>query len=189
MVNVMANISLLRMTVLTWTILMCISPTWNKGPQCLLISRNALSNSQGPIFSGYSDSYADGFSSETIITFAVTVEDPNGIESVIASYRNQTESQWSNITMQNMDENYTKSRYEAFLHVNVSEPGVYVWDIQYGANDTLGLSSVSDVIQYSYRWNPIDLDPTPTLVLVISVVGALVVFGVFMKRGKLRPKS
>jgi hypothetical protein len=190
MANVIADISLFRMTVLMWVILMCVSPTWTKDPQCFLRSCSVLSNGQGPIFSDYGDSYADGFSPETIITFTVTVEDSNGVESVIASYRNQTESQWSNITMQNVDENNTKSRYEAYLHVNVHEPGVYVWDIRYVANNTLGYSSVSDTIQHSYGWNWPDPDPTPVIVLAISGVGALiVVFGIVMKRGMLRPKN
>ncbi len=147
----MARISLLRMTVLTWVILMCVSPMWTKEPQYFLRSCHALSNGQGPIFLSYVDSYADGFSPETIITF--TVEDPDGVETVIASYRNRTEDQWSNITMQDMDENSTRSRYAAYLHIEVPEPGVYIWDIRYVANDTLGYSSVSDVIQHSYAWN------------------------------------
>jgi len=190
MVDVMARISLLRMTVLTWVILMCVSPTWTKEPQCSLRSCYALSNGQGPIFSSYGDSYADGFSPETYIPFTVTVEDPDGVETVIASYRNRTEDQWSNITMQDMDENSTRSRYAAYLHVEVPEPGVYVWDIQYMANDTLGYSSVSDVIQHSYAWNWPDPDPTPVIILAIGGVGTLmVVIVVAMKRGVLRPKS
>ena len=190
MVNVMARISLLKMTVLTWVILMCVSPTWTKAPQCFLRSYNVLLNGPGPTFSNYGDSYADGFDPETIITFTVTVEDPDGVETVIASYRNRTEDQWSNITMQDLDGNSTRSRYEAYLHVEVPEPGVYVWDIQYVANDTLGYSSVSDIIQHSYGWNWPDPDPTPVIVLAIGGVGTLVVvIGVVMKRGMLRPKS
>ncbi len=186
--DVMARISLLRMTVLTWVILMCVSPTWTKESQCSLRSCYALNNGQGPIFLSYGDSYADGFSPETYIPFTVTVEDPDGVETVIASYRNRTEDQWSNVTMQAIDENSTRSRYWVYLHVRVPEPGAYVWDIQYVANDTLGYSSVSDVIQHSYAWNwP---DPTPVIVLAIGVVGTLmVVLVVVMKRGVLRPKS
>ncbi len=190
MVNVMARTSLLRMTILTWVILMCVSPTWTKEPQFVLRSFYALSNGQGPTFSNYGDSYAGGFSPETIITFTVTVEDPDGLETVIASYRNWTEGLWSNITMQDVDENSTRSRYRAYLQVEVPEPGVYVWDIRYAANDTLGHSSVSDVVQHSYGWNWPDPDPTPVIILAIGGVGALiVVIGVVMKRGVLRPKS
>jgi hypothetical protein len=92
--------------------------------------------------------------------------------------------------MQDMDENSTRSRYWAYLHVEVPEPGAYVWDIRYVANDTLGYSSVSDVIQHSYAWNWPDPDPTPVIVLAIGGVGTLmVVIVVVMKRGVLRPKS
>ena len=189
-VDVMARISLLRMTVLTWVILMCVSPTWTKEPQCFLRYCHALSNGQGPIFSNYGDSYADGFSPETYIPFTVTVEDPDGVETVIASYRNRTEDQWSNVTMQAIDENSTRSRYWVYLHVRVPEPGAYVWDIRYVANDTLGHSSVSDVIQHSYGWNWPDPDPTPVIALAIGgVVTLMVVIGVVMKRGVLQPKS
>ncbi len=177
----MASISLLRMTALTWVILVCVSPTWTK---------ESLSNRQGPIFSDYGDSYADGFGPETIIAFLVTVEDPDGIETVIASYRNQTEGQWSNITMQDIDENSTRSRYRAYLHVEVPEPGVYVWDIRYVANDTLGHSSVSDIVQHSYGWNWPDPDPTPIIVLAIGGAGTLILaVGVALRRGVLQSKD
>ncbi|MFQ5831303.1 MAG: hypothetical protein ACE5H4_01195 [Candidatus Thorarchaeota archaeon] len=190
MVGVMAGISLLRMTVLTWVILMCVSPTWTKEPQCFLRSCHALSNGQGPTFSDYRDSYADGFDPETIITFLVTVEDPDGLETVIASYRNRTEGLWSNITMQDVDENSTRSRYRAYLHVEVPEPGVYVWDIRYVANDTLGHSGVSDVVQHYYTWDWPAPDPTPVLVLVVIGVGTLIMaVGVTLRRGMLRPKT
>jgi len=190
MVNVMGQISCLRMTVFTLVILMCVSPSWTKEPHCFLRSFHALSNDQGPTFSNYGNSYADGFNPETIITFTVTVEDSNGVETVIASYRNQTEDQWSNITMQDLDANSTGSRYEAYLHVKVSDPGVYVWDIQFVANDTLGYSSVSEVIQHSYRWNWPDPVPSSVIILAIGGVGALLlVIGVVMKRGVVRPKS
>jgi len=96
-----------------------------------------FSSSDGPVFSEYGDFYADFVGSSGSVFLAVTVNDGDGVQTVIGSVSNVSELEWHNVTMS--ESGSVRHRYYGGYNVPLPEDGhTYESHAKYFANDTLG---------------------------------------------------
>jgi hypothetical protein len=81
----------------------------------------------------------------------VGVTDPDGVSTVIGSYKNDSSSTWTNVSMNRDDSTTNPDDYVAIpLNYTIVEINfIVVWDIVFYANDSLGQWSTSDLHQIS----------------------------------------
>ncbi|MDH4212508.1 MAG: hypothetical protein OEV85_01190 [Candidatus Thorarchaeota archaeon] len=86
-----------------------------------------------------------------ILELRVGVSDPDGVSKVIGSYKNNSISEWTNVTMSLDDSTSNPDDYVAWPHnYTMTEPSfVVIWDIKFYANDSLNNWNVSSVHQLS----------------------------------------
>jgi hypothetical protein len=114
------------------------------------------------------------------------VRDPDGIDTVIGSYKNRSESIWKNVTM----EVYGDIGNNTFLYsakpLNFTldnEHRLEVWYVKYYANDTLGNWNVSELVSISKYLLPSGSQPDYSIVIVVAIGIVIIMAGVvYMKR-------
>ncbi len=81
----------------------------------------------------------------------VGVTDPDGVSVVIGSYKNHSSSEWANVSMSRDASTGNPDDFVAWpLNYMIIEPSfVFIWDIKFHANDTLGIWNASELRQIS----------------------------------------
>jgi hypothetical protein len=81
----------------------------------------------------------------------VGVTDPEGVSVVIGSYKNYSSSEWTNVSMSRDASTSNPDDFVAWpLNYMITEPSfVFMWDIKFHANDTLGNWNTSELRQIS----------------------------------------
>ena len=162
-----------------------------------------LADSEGPTFTFTMPNFADLIPSKEPISLslelAVRVTDPDGVDTVIGSYSNRSESLWQNITL-HQDWASGKSDYykghACDFTLDETHNGV-IWDIKFYANDTLGNWNVSETTFLSV-WRP-NLPPPSEiahqeylwafqimLIFAIFAIAFITTWVVFQKKVKRR---
>ena len=103
------------------------------------------SDSQGPSFNlssmpGFMDLVPDTEPVNLTLRLTVGVTDPDGVDSVIGSYRNSSQIEWTNVTMSE-DLSYNQSGIYIAEALNYTTPAGgfnIVWQYVFYANDSLG---------------------------------------------------
>ncbi len=120
----------------------------------------------------------------------VNATDPDGVEVVIGSYNNRSESTWTNVTLILDPEFNDPNVYLGVVNYTLGGPGGVYWNIRFFASDTLGNWNVSeDTFQSVARGNV----PTTTttqrpeselfgLILVLPVVVVIIIAMVWIRR-------
>lgn len=89
----------------------------------------------------------------------VLVWDPNGIDTALGSYKDNSDSIWTNVTMTYVDtETINDSQYSPVYYYQVNattfslDPNHSgkVWNVKFYARDTIGIWAVSRTVNYSY---------------------------------------
>jgi hypothetical protein len=115
--------------------------------------------SDGPVFELWMPNFVDlvpGTGSINLtLELAVVVTDTNGIDTVIGSYKNQSESVWKNVTLA-LNQSYPIPDYYAgharYFTLDDEHSGI-VWDVKFYANDSLGNWNTSNTTFVSI-WRP-----------------------------------
>jgi hypothetical protein len=149
-----------------------------------------LSDSTGPEFLDVGDAFADSIPSadplNMTLRFSVLVRDPDGIDTVIGSYKNRSESIWKNVTMDIYSDrgNNTYRYFTEPLNFTLDiEHTLAVWDLKFYANDTLGNWNYSELGSTSYNMFAIEYQPDYSIVIVGAMGIVIIVAGVvYMKR-------
>ena len=143
-------------------------------------------SSEGPIFSDFSDFFADFVNENASVWFHVTVTDSDGVDLVIGSTRESSEHLWHNVTMTASESD--PNRYYGYYHVVLPSPGSVTFEVKYYAADSLGNWNVSDSVFHDLNnlgLSSPDLVPvllvTATTISVIAVV-SIVIFIRFKKK-------
>ena len=142
-------------------------------------------SSEGPIFSDFSDFYADFVNENASIWFHVTVTDSDGVDLVIGSTRESSEHLWHNVTMTASES--VPNRYYGYYHVVLPSPGSITFEVKYYAADTLGNWNVSDsVFQYlsNLGMSSPDLIPLLATVTTISMTAVVLIVIIFRIKQK-----
>jgi hypothetical protein len=120
---------------------------------------HTLTESEGPTFTFEMPNFADltpGTGPVNLsLTLAVTVTDPDGVDTVLGSYSNRSESIWRNVTLHHDLTSVTSDFYKGHacnFTLDDEHSGV-IWDIKFYANDTLGHWNVSETTFLSV-WRP-----------------------------------
>ena len=81
----------------------------------------------------------------------VGVTDPDGVSAVIGSYKNNSSSEWNNITMSRDASTSDPDDFVAWpINYTMNEPSfVVIWDIKFYANDSLDNWNISSLHQIS----------------------------------------
>jgi len=110
-----------------------------------------LSDSQGPSFSlgwmpGFEDLVPNTEPVNLTLRLVVGVTDPDGVDSVIGSYKNSSQTEWTNVTMHE-DPRYSQPDvYDADVNYTTPAGGfLYIWQYLFYANDSLGNWNKSDM--------------------------------------------
>lgn len=129
----------------------------------MMVSPTILSDSSGPVFRGVGNMYADLVPTNQPVncSFApsVVVQDNDGVDSVIACYKNQSTTTWLNSTMvwvRHIDEGEDAGfeQYAANLANFTMDRNhwLVIWNIRYYANDTFDNWVESATMNYSFRY-------------------------------------
>ena len=109
-----------------------------------------LANSEGPTFTFMMPNFADLIPGtepvDVSLDLTVKVTDPDGVDTVIGSYSNRSESIWKNVTLHKDLISGISNSYKGHAcdyTLNKEHYGV-IWDIKFYANDTLGNWNVSE---------------------------------------------
>lgn len=109
----------------------------------------------------------------------VEVTDPDGVSVVIGSYKNESSSDWTNVTMLE-DLSGSPDDYVAkpLNYTMVGTNWLVIWDVIFYANDSLGNWNTSDmhkmsVCRQGYSTtpnNPIDITATTVVALAAALI-------------------
>ena len=120
----------------------------------------------------------------------VGVTDPDGVSSVIGSYKNNSSSEWNNITMKQDTSTGDPDDFVAWpINYTMNEPSfVVIWDIKFYANDSLDNWNISNVHQISIcrqgsTYTTTDF-PIAPLIMAAGLMGIIVplLFAIYRKR-------
>jgi hypothetical protein len=138
---------------------------------------------EGPIFSDYGDYYGDFLGASGWVNLRVTVNDINGVDVVLGSVRNISDSIWNNVTLEELIG--IPNRYSGNFSVVLPEVGMtYTFEVKYYANDSLGNWNVSES-KYNYLTNiGLETYQNPlieNLPLIVSIVGITVILIILIR--------
>jgi hypothetical protein len=157
--------------------------------------------SEGPTFTFEMPNFADLIpGTEPVnlsLNLAVTVTDPDGVDTVIGSYSNRSDPIWRNVTLHQDLISGTSGYYigHACNFTLDDEHSGVIWDIKFYANDTLGHWNVSETTFLSF-WRPNLPPPSETahqenlqifrviLIFAIFVIGAVTTWAISQKKEK-----
>ena len=165
-----------------------------------LLVVSAFTLSDAPVFMGVMNFYADLVPTSqpvncTLNTFAF-VYDEDGVDTVIASYKNRSTTIWRNATMtwmRHIDEGEEAGfeLYSANLTTFTMDRNhsAVIWNIKFFANDTLGNWAESNTVNYSinylYDWNTYTQYQFPVvetiLLLTLGISGLLAMIVIIRK--------
>lgn len=162
-----------------------------------------LADFEGPTFTFEMPNFADLVPSTGSVNLsldlAVTVTDPDGVDTVIGSYSNRSESIWKNVTLHQDWTSDTSDYYKGHacdFTIDEKHNGV-IWDIKFYANDTLGNWNVSETTFLSV-WRPNLPPPSEVvyqenlrvfqimLIFTIIAISLFTTWVVFQKKAKRR---
>jgi len=142
--------------------------------------------SSGPSFDltfmpGFADLVPGAEPVTLTLELRVGVTDPDGVSTVIGSYKNNSSSTWTNVSMYQDTTTSFPDDYVAWpLNYTVNEPHfVVIWDIEFYANDSLNTWSMSNVHRLSVcRQGSADTDTDiqPLVIIAIATGLAAVIF-------------
>ena len=150
----------------------------------------ALSDSTGPEFLDVGNRSGDFYPStdpvNATLGLSVLVRDPDGIDTVIGSYKNRSESIWKNVTMEVYSDvgNNTYLYFAEPLNFTLdNEHRGAEWDLKFYANDSLGNWNYSELGSISYWLILFGYQPDYSIAIVVAIGIVIVVVGVvYMKR-------
>jgi hypothetical protein len=166
--------------------------------QSLSDSISLAQQSSGPSFDltrmpGFADLIPGAEPVTLTLELRVGVTDPDGVSTVIGSYKNNSSNTWTNVSM---NQDATASNQDVYVarpfNYTMSEPSfVVVWDIKFYANDTLDNWNMSKMIQFSVcRQGPANYTNVlaeflvPVAVTIIVVVLILpIIYLLIQRRG------
>lgn len=142
------------------------------------------SDSEGPTFDpswmpDFVDLVPDYRPANLTLELVVGVEDPDGVDSVIGSYRNSSRPEWTNVTM---SEDLTRSSsgvytVAALRYTTPWGSFLTVWQVIFYANDSLGNWNISVMKNMSIcrqsgqtRFIVIDAGPAAVSVVIVGVM-------------------
>jgi hypothetical protein len=139
--------------------------------------------SSGPSFDlTFMPGFADLVPSNEPVTLSlelrVGVIDPDGVSTVIGSYKNNSSSEWNNVSMIQDTTTSAPDDYVAQpLNYTMNEPSfIVIWDIKFYANDSLNNWNMSSVCQLSVcRQGSTNDDITIQVLVPIAFTTAIVV--------------
>jgi hypothetical protein len=148
-----------------------------------------LSDTTGPEFLDVGNRSGDYFPStdpvNATLDLLVLVRDPDGIDTVIGSYKNRSESIWKNVTMEvygDLGNNTVLYSAKPLNFTLDKEHRLEVWYVKYYANDTLGNWNVSELVSISKYLLPSRYQPDYSLVIVGAIGIVIIVVGVVYKK-------
>jgi hypothetical protein len=168
----------------------------------IVVLMGSCSQSSGPTFDltgkpGFSDLVSGTEAINMTLELRVGVTDPDGVSTVIGSYKNSSETEWTNITMAR-DESYAEDfEAEPLNYMIVGAPFLVVWEIIFYANDTLDNWSTSELFRMSvsrqgertYPNNTMDPNTVSLVVLFSASLFSVSIVLLFYGRGKVVGKK
>lgn len=132
---------------------------------------------EAPMFSDYGDFYGDFLGTSGWVNLRVTVIDVDGVNVVLGSIRNISDSIWHNVTLEELAK--IPNRYSGNFSVVLPEVGMtYTFEVKYYANDSLNNWNISDST-YNYLTNiGLESYQNPLLAnlhLIVSFLGITVI--------------
>ncbi|MHA2135770.1 MAG: hypothetical protein ACW99J_18085, partial [Candidatus Thorarchaeota archaeon] len=161
------------------------------------------SQSSGPSFDltgmpGFSDLVSGTEPINRTLELRVGVTDPDGVSTVIGSYKNSSETEWTNVTMVR-DMSYADDYVaEPLNYTIVGAHFLVVWDIIFYSNDTLDNWATSELFRMSVSRQGERTDPDNTvdpITVLLVVLSSAALFSVSMmllfygRRKVIRKKS
>ena len=165
-----------------------------------------LGDLEGPVFQFEMPEFADlvpGTGAVNLsLNLAVSVSDPDGVDTVIGSYKNRSESTWRNVTLRNDPDAYWHDLYlgHATNYTLDDEHSGVIWDIRFYANDSLGNWNASDITFFSIARS--GLPPSTTVIneqdgvdwlrpslMVMGIVVIMVISYLAVRRRWMTPSS
>ena len=116
-----------------------------------------------------------------ILELRVEVTDPDGVSVVIGSYKNESSSEWTNVTMledlsTGIPDDYVA---EPLNYTMVGTNWLVIWDVIFYANDSLGNWNTSDLHKMSVCRQGYSTTPNNTIditaITVVALAAALIV--------------
>ncbi len=160
---------------------------------------------EGPAFQFAMPEFADLVPGTGVVNLslnlAVSVSDPDGVDTVIGSYKNRSKSTWRNVTLRNDPDAYYHDLYIGHaINYTLDVHGGVIWDIRFYANDSLGNWNASDITFFSIWRSGLPLNTTviseqdgvdwlrPSL-MVMGVVVIMVISYLAVRRRWMTPSS
>jgi len=164
-----------------------------------------LGDLEGPVFQFEMPEFADlvpGTGAVNLsLNLAVSVSDPDGVDTVIGGYKNRSESTWRNVTLHHDPDAYWPDLYLGHAtNYTLDEHGWVIWDIRFYANDSLGNWNASDITFFSVARS--GLPPSTSFIngldgvdwlqpglMVLGVVVIIVISYLAVRRRWMTPSS
>ena len=147
---------------------------------------HVMSDSNGPQFLDIGDMFADHIPSNDPVNgtlhLTATVRDSDGIDTVIASFRNSSEISWSNLTMlfySTVNEDTQIYSIDALEYTLDANHRNAQWDIKFYANDTLGNWNSSAQFIYSV-WLPALVSNNLDAVVISIGLGVIILLAIIV---------
>jgi hypothetical protein len=183
------------LSILIIVVLLSLLSSIGGTADCNQLSTFHVCQSSGPSFDltlmpGFGDLVPGTEPVNLTLELRVGVTDPDGVSLVIGSYKNNSSSEWNNITMKRDTSTGNPDDFVAWpLNYIMNEPSfVVIWDIKFYANDSLDNWSISNLHQISIcrqgsTYTTTDIPMAPLIMAAgLLVIFVLLLFAIYRKR-------